>query len=161
MSSDEHLVYAPYLFGYTNYARQGYAQYRLDFSNSPTDLASDVSTIMGGVGLAVSANSKTPKEAARFVEFVASADIQTGLFTESGGQPGNLIAWQDEHNNDVCGQFFNDTLKTMTTAYVRPNHPGWNHFQEQGAELIHQGVIADTASNIIINELNQLYKTIV
>jgi len=160
MSDYEGVVYAPYLFGYTNYSRQGFAKYRLNFTNSPNNPIRATSTIMGGVGLAVSAKTEHAQLAVEYLAFVASAEMQKTLFTAKGGQPGNLVAWQCEHNNALCGDFFDNTLSTMQNAYVRPNHPGWNHFQELGAELIHQGVVDNTASRTIVDELNQLYRTI-
>jgi len=133
MSTEADVVFSPYLFGYTNYARDGYAK---------------------------RANSTHPDLALKYLEYVSSAEVQTGLFTQYGGQPGNLAAWQSRANNQLCGGFFDDTLTTMQQAYVRPNHPGWNHFQEHGAELIHHGVVANVTSKKIMSDLNQLYQSI-
>lgn len=55
MANTDELVYAPFLFGYTNYARKNYAKNLIHFANSPSNPETNVSTIMGGVGLAISA----------------------------------------------------------------------------------------------------------
>ena len=49
----------------------------------------------------------------------------------------------------------------MQNAYVRPQHVGWNEFQEQGADLIHEGVVKNTGAEVLIKDLNALYKSIV
>lgn len=160
MGNDKEIIYSPYLFGYTNYSRVGYTKNLVHFSNSPLGSQNNISTTMGGVGLAVSSQCKYPSIAACFVEFVASAEIQKGIFTLNGGQPANIKAWQSVGNNKLCNNFFNDTISTIEKAYIRPQHPGWNQFQEKGADLIHEGVIKNRNSEKIMSELNSLYQSI-
>lgn len=49
----------------------------------------------------------------------------------------------------------------MDQAYVRPRHLKWNLFQEQGAELLHRGFINNLDSVQLVNDLNELYKSMV
>lgn len=160
MGNDEEIIYAPYLFGYTNYSRNGYTKNIVHFGNSPVGKQKNISTIMGGVGLAVSALSKNPSEAASFTEYVAGAKIQEGLFTQNGGQPANKMAWNSIENDKLCNNFFRDTVWTIKNAYIRPRHSGFNKFQEQGADIIHEGVLKDIGSEKIMNQLNTLYQSI-
>ncbi|WP_273273423.1 extracellular solute-binding protein [Maribacter polysiphoniae] len=160
MGEDDEVIYSPFLFGYTNYSRLGYTKNRVDFGNSPTNPKNDVSTILGGVGLAISTHCKHKDLAVAYINYVASADTQEGIYTEHGGQPGNLMAWQSARNNTLCNNFFTNTLNTMERAYVRPQHMGWNTFQEQGADLLHKGLQNQTPSDEIIANLNQLYQSI-
>ena len=160
MGTDDEIIYSPYLFGYSNYARKGYAKKVVHFTNSPVNPNHDISTILGGVGLAVSSKCQQPALATKFVEYVASAEIQQGIYTQNSGQPGNMEAWKSKTNNALCNSFFEDTLVTLENAYVRPQHPGWNKFQEQGAYLLHDGTQKNIESDRIVNELNQLYQTI-
>lgn len=160
MGAEDEIIYCPYLFGYTNYSREGYSKNLLHFTNSPIGQRENISTIMGGVGLAVSALTKQPEVASDFAQYVAGAQIQSGIFTEKGGQPANRKAWENENNNVLCGDFFNDTKQTIQNAYIRPQHPGWNEFQEHCADLIHEGILKNTASEVIMKQLNDLYKTI-
>lgn len=160
MSKEDSIIYSPYLFGYTNYARRGFSEKPLNFTNSPVNPSVDVSTILGGVGLVVSARCRHVSKAVDFVTYAAGAKIQEGIYTQAGGQPGNLIAWNSEYNNQLCNNFFKDTLQTFDSAYVRPQHPGWNRFQEQGAELLHQGLLINAPSERLMKELNQLYQTL-
>ena len=161
MGEGNEIVYSPYLFGYTNYSREGYAKNLVHFTNSPVNPKHKISTILGGVGLAVSSQCKEAKLAADFVNFVAHPDIQEGIYTENGGQPGNLSAWISKENNEMCTNFFTDTLKTMEDAYVRPQHPMWNSFQEQGADLLHEGVLKNVESASLMKQLNELYQSVV
>lgn len=160
MGEGNEIVYSPYLFGYTNYSREGYATNLVHFTNSPVNPKHEISTILGGVGLAISSQCKQVKLAADFVSFVAHPEIQEGIYTKSGGQPGNLSAWTSKRNNEMCTNFFVDTLKTMEDAYVRPQHPMWNSFQEQGADLLHEGVLKNMESDRLMKQFNELYKEV-
>jgi len=161
MATNDEIIYSPYLFGYTNYSREGFAKKNINFSNSPTNPKNNISTILGGVGLAVSAKSKHADLAIAYAVYVAKGETQEGIYTENGGQPGNLLAWQSSVNNGLCNNFFNNTLKTMEMAYVRPQHPGWNKFQEKGAAMLHSGLVKNISSTSLVKGLNQLYRSIV
>ncbi|APY11573.1 hypothetical protein BWZ22_10120 [Seonamhaeicola sp. S2-3] len=160
MGNEDGIVYSPYLFGYTNYSRKNYTKNIVHFTNSPVGAQQDVSTIMGGVGLAVSALTKHPEMASKYASYVASTEVQEGIFTHNGGQPASKNAWYNEVNNTLCNNFFKDTKWTIENAYIRPQHPGWNGFQEQGADIIHEGILKDISAETIIKQLNQLYKSI-
>lgn len=160
MGEEDEIIYSPYIFGYTNYSRKGYTRNLVNFSNSPRRNNTNISTILGGVGLAVSARSNYQSMAVSFVEIVAGADIQEGIYTLNGGQPGNLIAWQSGRNDQICNSFFSDTISTLEKAYLRPRHPGWNQFQDLGASLLHSGILKNRSSENIMDDLNDLYNTI-
>lgn len=161
MGNEDEMIYSPYLFGYTNYSRPGYTKHVVNFTNSPIGVQENISTILGGVGLAVSAKSNFAAVAVKFVEFVAGAEIQEEIFTLNGGQPGNKLAWQNIKNNQLCNYFYYDTMSTIENAYIRPQHPGWNQFQEQGADLLHEGILKNSSSEKIMDDLNALYKALV
>lgn len=160
MAADDEIIYCPFLFGYTNYSRMGYAKHIVDFGNSPTNPTTDVSTILGGVGLCISAQCKHKELASAYISYVADAETQNGIYTKNGGQPGNLKAWQSKTNNALCHNFFSNTMETMEKAYVRPQHKGWNTLQEQGADVLHDGLLRNTPSANIMSHLNQLYQSI-
>lgn len=160
MGNKDEIIYSPYLFGYTNYSRTEYTKKLVHFTNSPVGVHKNISTIMGGVGLAVSALTEHPKVAANFAEYVAGAEVQSGLFTKNGGQPANKLAWQSAENDQLCNHFFKDSMWTIENAFIRPQHPGWNEFQEQGADLIHEGILKNIAADKIMKQLNELYKTV-
>ena len=160
MAEKEEIVYSPYLFGYTNYSRQDYAKNIVSFLDSPVNPKNSVSTVLGGVGLAVSSKCKHKETAVELVEYIANPEIQTSSYVQYQGQPAGVVAWKNEANNALCNDFFKNTLKTMQNAYVRPQHVGWNEFQEQGADLIHLGIKKNREASSIIKALNSLYKSI-
>ena len=161
MANNDEIIYAPYLFGYTNYSRLGYAQNIVTFIDSPRNPKIGISTILGGVGLAVSANCENKEMAVDLLKYIANSEHQEGVYVQHQGQPAALSAWKNEANNVLCGDFFKNTMSTMRNAYVRPQHPGWNQFQEQGAEVVHKGVVKNRQAEVVIKELNALYKSIV
>ena len=156
MGQEENIIYSPYLFGYTNYARKGYSEHIVQFSNSPINPKNDISTILGGVGLAISSNCQHVSEALKYLTYVANPEIQKGIYTKNAGQPAGLKAWQDKENNILCNNFFKNTIKTLESVYVRPQYPRWNLFQEQGANLLHQGIQKNIQSHELIRNLNEL-----
>lgn len=161
MAANDEIIYAPYLFGYTNYSRMGYAKNIVTFIDSPANPNTEVSTILGGVGLAVSAHCKYKKLAVELLKYIANIENQAGEYVRHQGQPAGLKAWKSEANNALCNDFFTNTMKTMKNAYIRPQYPGWNEFQEQGADLIHACVVQNTGADTLIKNLNEHYKTIV
>lgn len=160
MASGDDIIYSPFLFGYTNYSREGYDKNIVHSSNSPINPIHDVSTILGGVGLSISAKCEHADLAVSFISYAAKAETQEGIYTKNGGQPGNLVAWESEANNRFCHKFFNNTMQTMKKAYVRPQHAGWNKFQENGAALLHNGLVKNMPAPTIMKNLNELYKSI-
>lgn len=134
MTTSDDYGYSPLAYGYSNYARSGYAvgsRSPLLFSDPPQRLGKPLRTTLGGAGLAVSARCSGPAldTALSYAQFVASGPIQTGLFTASGGQPGYRGAWLDAENNRITGNFFMRTLATLDCAYVRPRHERAIEFQ--------------------------------
>lgn len=161
MTDNEEIIYAPYLFGYTNYSRVGYARNTVTFLDSPINPEIEVSTILGGVGLAVSAICDHKETAVDLLKYIANSDNQAEAYVHHQGQPAGIRAWLSEANNDLCNDFFINTITTMQNAYVRPQHAGWNEFQEKGADLIHAGIVKNTEGEVLIKDLNKLYKSIV
>lgn len=134
MTTSDDYGYSPLAYGYSNYARPGYAvgsRSPLLFSDPPQRLGKPLRTTLGGAGLAVSARCSGPAldTALSYAQFVASGPVQTGLFTASGGQPGYRGAWLDAENNRITGNFFMRTLATLDCAYVRPRHERAIEFQ--------------------------------
>ncbi len=160
MSSADDIIYIPFTFGYTNYARKGWRNKLIHFCNSPKYSSEGKSSILGGAGLAISANTNHLKECLDFMQFILSVDIQKRAYYQNGGQPAHLTAWLDEENNRDCSGFFSDTMDTMNNAFVRPRHEGFNRFQEKAADYIHENVLANSPVRGVIQKLNVIYQTI-
>lgn len=126
---------APLVYGYSNYSASRFRPNRLHFANIAR-LGSNgpVGSALGGTGIAVSARCKHPAEAQDFALWIAGAEIQSGLYTSSGGQPGNSEAWISPAVNEPSADFYTSTRATLDNAWVRPRHNGSMEFQEQASD---------------------------
>ncbi len=137
MATTDEIVYCAHAYGYTNYARRGYAAKRLvfgDFQGPSEPRAAGVT--LGGAGLAISSRCRDVGAAADYLQWVAGTECQRTTYVLAGGQPGNAAAWDDDLANEVCGEFFRRTRATIDHAFVRPRHPGMHEFQGAAAAAI-------------------------
>jgi multiple sugar transport system substrate-binding protein len=139
-------AYSPFGYGYTNYSRDGYCRFPLVFADAPGFGDNGPrGTVIGGTGIAVSARSAHRDVAVDYAFWIAGAECQKGLFFESGGQPGNAVAWEDDACNAASRNFFRNTRQTLETAYLRPRHDGYMGFQDRGGELVHACLRGDAS----------------
>ncbi len=148
LSSDAqpHLCYCPFTYGYSNYARPGFAAHRLNFGEPPSVQRTPLRTTLGGAGLGVSALCPHPQAALAYAAFVASPPVQRTLYVHSGGQPGHRTAWLDAGANRLTHDYFRQTLPTLDRAHVRPGHRGYLKFQHHAA-LVVQSALRGTFSD--------------
>jgi multiple sugar transport system substrate-binding protein len=157
MSTQNDIAYSPFIFGYTNYSRQGYRDNIVLFDDAPLLPNAQCSTMLGGTGLAVSMKSRYKKEAVDYVLYATRTSIQKGIYFTCGGQPADLHAWLSPHNNEECGNFFTNTLKTLQTAFVRPKVIGWNKFQEEAGNVLNEALRGSNDNRSIVEKINALY----
>jgi len=159
MSHSDEFGYAPYTYGYANYSRRGYASNLLTFGDViGINPESPGATMLGGTGLAISSRCKHPEIAAQYAQFVASPEIQHGLFVQSGGQPGHRSAWVDDTVNYHCMDYFWNTLPTLDRAFVRPRYHGYLEFQDQAGDVIHNFLRKGGNLTKTIDQINALYR---
>jgi len=137
MADSDEILYVPLMFGYSNYARRGFRKHRLRFGDAPYGEGGHIGSVLGGAGLALSSRSAHVGAAADLARTIASAEIQAGVYTTSGGQPGHAAAWSAPGANHCVSGFFRDTRTTMEQAFMRPRVPGHRRFQELAGLLIH------------------------
>ncbi len=119
-------AYSPFGYGYTNYSRDGYCAFPLIFADAPGfDDNGPRGTVIGGTGIAVSSMSQHLDTAIDYAFWIAGAECQTGLYFESGGQPGNAIAWESDACNAASRNFFRNTRATLESSWLRPRYDGW------------------------------------
>jgi multiple sugar transport system substrate-binding protein len=159
MTKGDRHGYSPFAYGYSNYARASYVDKPLVFGGLIKRNGRRLTSTLGGCGLAVSAQSKHQDLAIQYAEYVASERIQTGLFTEMGGQPGHRAAWLATGNNQRSNNYFINTLKTLDEAYVRPRYNGYIHFQEQAPEVVERFLLGQEGLRKTIEDLDALDKT--
>lgn len=140
MSSTDEIIYVPLMFGYSNYARAGFGLHPLRFANAPRGSSGRHGSVLGGVGLALSARSSRRSEAAALARRIAAPEVQCGIYASAGGQPGHALAWDSPAVNAQTGGFFRSTRLTMEHAFLRPRVSGHRRFQQLAGELIHRFV---------------------
>lgn len=138
MSTSDEIVFVPLMFGYSSYARPGFRPRRLRFGNAPRGPSGARGSVLGGVGLALSARSQERDSAADLARMIGSSEVQQGLYAESGGQPGHAAAWSAASVNAQTGGFFTATRGTIETAFVRPRVAGHRAFQPAAGAAIHR-----------------------
>jgi multiple sugar transport system substrate-binding protein len=160
MSRTDEIVYVPLMFGYSSYVRPGFRPHTLRFGNAPSGPSGRRGTVLGGVGLALSARSEQAEQAADLARCIAAPETQSGLYVESGGQPGHAAAWGSPRANRQVGDFFRRTLESMEQAFIRPCISGHRPFQPRAGELIHRFIWgSDMSATACLQEFNRLCDT--
>jgi multiple sugar transport system substrate-binding protein len=158
MSSGDDVVYCPLAFGYSNYGRPGYARHLISFANVPAQGRTLKGGILGGTGYAISSQCQHVDEAIRYGMFVASADVQSGPYFDSGGQPGHRRAWLSDRVNAASNEFFRSTLLSLDHAYLRPRYNGYLKFQEDSWYALHAFLETGGAADQLLDRLDEMYR---
>lgn len=149
--------YIPLTYGYVSYARDAFRSARLEFDNIPGfqgELCRG--STLGGTGIAVSGRSKYIDKAAEFANFVASRDVQRGIYARAG-QPAHRSAWLDEGINRDCHDFYRNTIATLDAAYLRPRFGGYIGFQKRAGDLVSSCLKRETSIDQTVRELNAAF----
>lgn len=144
----------PMLYGYVNYAMPGFRERLIRFADIPGVDGS----ALGGTGIAVSAFGEHAQAAIDFAYWVASGDVQKGLYAASNGQAGHAAAWEDEAVNAATSGFYRDTRATLEGAWVRPRHDGYMPFQEAASERLNKGLQVSEPAEQVVADLNALFR---
>lgn len=154
--ADAKVALMPLGYGYVSYSVPGFRPHQLSFADIP--LPGAQGSALGGTGIAVSAFSENKATAIAYAYWVASTEVQRGLYASSGGQPGHATAWEDEAVNAAAGNFYRDTRKTLEGAYVRPRHNGYMAFQDAASKRLTAGLAAREAPATILADLDRLFR---
>jgi multiple sugar transport system substrate-binding protein len=153
---DAKVALMPLGYGYVSYAVPVFRPHELTFADIP--LPGARGSALGGTGIAVSAFSRHRDAAINYAYWVASAEVQRGLYASSGGQPGHATAWEDDAVNAAAGNFYRDTRKTLEGAYVRPRHNGYMAFQDAASKRLNAGLIGRENAATILADLDRLFR---
>lgn len=157
MTLTDDIAYCPFAYGYSNYARRGYARKRLRFHDLIAINGNKAISTLGGTGLAISANCQNIEEAVKYAAFVNSSDVQRTIYTDNGGQPGHLKAWQDAHANSETDNYFSATLPGLQRAFLRPRYHGSMYFQDHAGDPIREYMMKGGDEATLLKKLNELY----
>lgn len=136
LSTSDDWCYSPLLFGYSNYSRTGFRPHRLVYRDVPRGRSGLRGTLLGGAGIAVSAETRHPDEAAAVAYRFASSEIQRGAWFDGGGQPAHADAWDDDMLNAMTCDFFRGTRATLESAWLRPAAAHYAVLQDRVANTV-------------------------
>lgn len=125
LTHGDELLALPLTYGYITYSTPGAVPKPCRFVDIPSSGAGPIGAVLGGAGLAVSAASAHPREAAAFAAWATGAEAQRAIVATTGGQPGSRSAWEDEELDAAAGGFYSGTLATIEAAWVRPRDAWW------------------------------------
>ncbi|GAB2964543.1 extracellular solute-binding protein [Streptomyces pseudoechinosporeus] len=160
MSAGDGPAYCPLVYGYVTYTRAG--PHTLAFADAPAwHPGGRPGSVLGGAGLAVSdRNSGDPAalDAVRdHLRRLLADPVQRELFPVMGGQPAARAAWTDPWTNDRWGGFYESTLTTVESAWVRPRHTGYPAFQEEASRLLREALTHGTPHEKLLDQLDHCH----
>ena len=153
MSEQNDIAYSPLAFCYTNYSRTGFRKNILKYHTAPEIN----NAVLGGAGIAITSSCSNVQEAANYAAWICSDDVQSTIYVNAQGQPGNKMAWENKQANAITNNFFASTMPSLTNAYVRPRYQGWPKFQTFLGETIHAYLLHDTAPELVLEKLQAAY----
>ena len=157
LASSDRFMFAPSLYGYSNYSRVGYAPRRVEFANVTGAEAGVHAATIGGAGLVVSRATRHLDTCLEFARFVSDPVVQGSLYVDAGGQPAHEAVWTDARANELTGGFFANVAETMRNGYVRPNYPGFAVAQSKMAALIRAALTSGEAPRETLAKMNEVY----
>jgi multiple sugar transport system substrate-binding protein len=151
--------YCPFAYCYSNYARPGFGHHIVRFANTATvGEGKLLLTVLGGTGLAISAQCPHVDHALDYLMYVAGEECQRTLYGLSGGQPAHRKAWLDETLNSVTNGFFKDTLACLDTAIMRPRYDGYVGLQGKAGHPIISFLRSGGSAPSVLAEIDRLYQ---
>jgi multiple sugar transport system substrate-binding protein len=153
MAEQNDIAYSPLTFCYTNYSRAGFRKNILKYHTAPEIN----NTVLGGAGIAITSSCCNVQEAAHYAAWISSDVVQSTIYVNAQGQPGNKMAWENKQANVITNNFFTNTMPSLTNAYLRPRYQGWPKFQTFLGETIHAYLLHDTAPELVLEKLQAAY----
>ncbi len=157
--ADSAIACVPLIYGYINYAIDGFRAARLAFADMPTVAGrAPRGSALGGTGIAVSAYTRALEQAQAFAYWLAGAAAQRGEYVRAGGQAGHGQAWEDDAANAATLDFYRATRATLEGAWLRPRHDGYMGFQEGASQRLNQGLADGEPAGTVLADINALYQ---
>lgn len=150
LAVSERYAYAPLSYGYVNYSRLGFRAKQLRHVDIPLGPAGVAGSQLGGAGIAVSATATDLDAARAFALWLASPEVQSGIYYDNGGQPGYAPAWDDSRINADSLDFFRGTRATLEGASVRPRFSSWPAFQKLASVWVNQTLTGEMTDDDLL-----------
>jgi multiple sugar transport system substrate-binding protein len=160
MTTTDDFAWNAFAYTYNNYARPGFAAKPLRFGNliSLKSGGPRLHSVLGGTGIAISANCKNVAAAADYALFTASGHMQKTIYVQAGGQPSHRAAWDDKLADEQCGGFFSDTRATQSEAMIRPRYSGYVALQTDGGKALQEHLRDGRSLDATLDALDALYR---
>jgi multiple sugar transport system substrate-binding protein len=160
MTTSDDFAWNAFAYTYNNYARDGFARARLRFGSliSLEPKGPRLRSVLGGTGIAISANSKHWSAALDYALFVANGNTQRTIYVQAGGQPSHRTAWDDSLADKLCGGFFNGTRTAQEEAFVRPRYSGYAALQTNGGNALQETLRDGGGAEAALEKLDALYR---
>lgn len=150
--------YVPFIYGYVNYVKATDNRHAVAFADMPSLTGQPTGSLLGGVGIGVSAHSAQKKMATRFVQFVTEPEVQRGVYAGNEGQPAHRAAWLDPVVHRQWPHFYDSTIETLDHSYLRPRLPGFPAFQRKARSVIHEFLRDGGSESEALQRVNELYR---
>lgn len=136
LTREDRFAYCAFAYSYNNYARPSFVSRPLHYGNLVELEGRPLRSIVGGTGMAVSSSCDHADMAVDFACYCASAEVQSGLYALSGGQPARREAWESPELDRIAGGFFSGTRDSHENSILRPRYDGYVPLQEQAGEVL-------------------------
>ena len=160
MTTTDDFAWNVFAYTYNNYARPGFAPKQLRFGNliSLKPGGPRLRSVLGGTGIAISANCKNVTAAVDYALFTANGHTQKTIYVQAGGQPSHRAAWDDAFADLLCGGFFSGTRATQEEAFVRPRYSGYVALQTDGGIALQEHLRDGCSLDLTLEKLDGLYR---
>jgi len=160
MTTTDDFAWNAFAYTYNNYARPGFAPAQLRFGNLPSLQPGGprLRSVLGGTGIAISANCKNVAVALDYLLFTTNGRIQKTIYVYAGGQPSHRAAWEDTFADQLCGGFFSDTRMAQEEAFVRPRYSGYAALQTEGGNALQEHLRDGRTLDATLGKLDTLYR---
>ena len=160
MTTTDDFAWNAFAYTYNNYARPGFAAKQLRFGNliSLKSGGPRLRSVLGGTGIAISADCKNVAAAVDYALFTANGHTQKTIYVQAGGQPSHRAAWTDKFADELCGGFFSGTRVTQEEAIVRPRYSGYVVLQTDGGNALQEYLRDGRSLDATLEKLDQLYR---
>lgn len=156
MVSTDDIAYVPLMFGYSSYARAENGVHAIEFTDAPRGTTGLRGSVLGGVGIGVSASSAHRDDAASLARFLCSPGFQAGGYVAAGGQPAHASGWESSEANAMTDGLFRATRATMDDAFIRPRIAGHRAFQPAAGAVVADAIWSDTDLDAVCTALADL-----
>ena len=160
MTTTDDFAWNAFAYTYNNYARAGFAARPLRFGNllSLKSGGPRLRSVLGGTGIAISANCKNIAAAADYVSFTANGQTQKTIYVQAGGQPSHRMAWDDQFADRLCGGFFSGTGAAQEEAIIRPRYSGYVALQTEGGQILQEHLRDGRSRDATLEKLDEGYR---